>query len=176
MARFDPADYAALIMQGHGSPFEWLTTGADRVPTVWTLLDGRDFTRRYIIAGIVPQSLYRYKISCINDDPRVDSYDDMETPPWEYRGQLSTETGLTAPENLRVSVMTTDLQKIVQALWDEVTGATGYEVQFGADGVNWTRYGQVNTSSVTLTLGMGSVWLRVAAVRGFEQSGWSIWH
>lgn len=176
MARFDPADYAALIMQGHGSPFQWLTTGADRVPTVWTLLDGRDFTRRYIIAGIVPQSLYRYKISCINDDSRVDSNDDMETPPWEYRGQLPTDTGLTAPENLRVSVTTTDLQKIVQALWDEVTGATGYEVQFGADGVNWTRYGQVNTSSVTLTLGMGSVWLRVAAVRGFEQSGWSIWH
>ena len=176
MARFDPADYAALVMQGHGSPFEWLTTGADRVPTVWTLLDGRDFTRRYIIAGIVPQSLYRYKISCINDDPRVDSYDDMETPPWEYRGQLPTDTGLTAPENLRVSVSTTGLQKVVQALWDEVTGATGYEVQFGADGINWTRYGQVNTSSVTLTLGMGSVWLRVAAVRGFEQSGWSIWH
>ena len=176
MARFDPADYAALVMQGHGSPFEWLTTGADRVPTVWTLLDGRDFTRRYIIAGIVPQSLYRYKISCINDDPRVDSYDDIETPPWEYRGQLPTETGLTAPENLRVSVTTTGVQKVVQALWDEVTGATGYEVQFSADGINWTRYGQVNTSSVTLTLGMGSVWLRVAAVRGFEQSGWSIWH
>lgn len=176
MARFDPTDFAALVMQGHGSPFGWLTTGADRVPTVWTLLDGRDYTRRYIIAGIVPQSLYRYKISCINDDPRVDSYDDMETPPWEYRGQLPADTGLTAPENLRVSVSTTGVQKIVQALWNEVTGATGYEVQFGADGVNWTRYGQVNTSSVTLALGMGSVWLRVAAVRGFEQSGWSTWH
>lgn len=176
MARFDPADYAALIMQGHGSPFEWLTTGADRVPTVWTLLDGRDFTRRYIIAGIVPQSLYRYKISCINDDPRVDSYDDMKTPPWQYRGNLPIEQGLPAPENLAVTVTLTGGQKIVQATWNEVKSSTGYEVQFGADGINWTRYGQVGTTSITLTLGAGAVWLRVAAVRGFEQSGWAVWH
>ena len=176
MVRFDPTDYAALIMQGMESPFAWLTVGNDRIPTVWTLQAGREFTRRYIITGITPQSLYRYKISCINDDERVDSYDDMPTPPWEYRSNLPTFDELLEPENLQVTVTTSSTGKTVVASWSEVRGATAYEIQHGADGINWTRYGQVNISSVTLQLGAGAVWLRVATVRGLEQSGWTIWH
>lgn len=176
MARFDPADYAALTMQGLESPFSWLTTGNDRVPTVWTLHEGRDFSRRCIITAVTPQSMYRYKITCINDDERVDSFDDCDVPPWEYRSSLPTYEGLSQPENLNVTVTKNAQGQLVSATWDEVRGATGYEVQYGADGINWTRFGQVNVSSVAVQMGSGTVWLRVAAVRVFEQSGWSIWH
>lgn len=176
MARLDPTDYAALIMQGMESPFTWLTVGNDRMPTVWTLQAGREFTRRYIITGITPQSLYRYKISCINDDDRVEDYSDMPTPPWEYRSNLPTADTLPEPQNLQVTVTSSAMGKTVFASWSEVQGATSYEIQYGADGINWTRYGQVNVSSVTFQLGMGTVWLRVATVRGLEQSGWAVWH
>ena len=176
MARLDPTDYAALIMQGMESPFAWLTVGNDRMPTVWTLQAGREFTRRYLITGITPQSLYRYKISCINDDDRVEDYSDMPTPPWEYRSNLPTADTLPEPQNLQVTVTSSAMGKTVFASWSEVQGATSYEIQYGADGINWTRYGQVNVSSVTLQLGIGAVWLRVAAVRGLEQSGWAVWH
>lgn len=176
MVRFDPRDYAALIMQGAESPFSWLTVGNDRMPTVWTLQAGRDFTRRYVITGITPQSLYRYKISCINDDDRIDSYDDMPTPPWEYRSNLPALMELPPPQNLQVIVTPSSSGRLLSASWSEAQGATAYEIQYGADGINWTRYGQVNVSSVNLQFGEGAIWLRVATVRGLEQSGWTIWH
>lgn len=173
LVRFDPADYAALLLQGFESPFSWLTVGEDRLPTVWTFQQGREFTRRYIITGITPQSVYRYHITCINDSDKVDSYD-IPTPPWEFRSNLPIQDTIPAPPNLQVTLTEAPLEDSLSATWSEVHGATGYEVQTSADGVTWVRYGQVNTSSVQFAVSDDVSWLRVATARGYDLSSWVV--
>lgn len=171
--RFDPADYAALLLQGFEPPFAWLTLGDDRMPTVWTLQEGREYSRRFIINGIYPQSVYRYRISCINDSDMVDSYD-IPTPPWEYRSNLSDASPLSPPANLHVTLQNSDTATFLNATWEEVPGSSGYEVETSADGITWLRYGRVNSAGVTITVAYDAVWFRVATVRGYEQSSWAV--
>ncbi len=173
--RFDPEDYTALILQGFESPFSWLTAGEDRMPTVWTFQQGREFAERYIITGIIAQTLYRYRITCINDSDMVDSYDGMPTPPRGYRGNLPDLNTLPEPPNLQASLTDTEVEMLLSASWSEVAGATGYEVQSSTDGIDWVRYGQVNAPSVQFPVSDDTTWVRVATVRGYDQSSWSVW-
>lgn len=82
LIKLDAEDFAAVLMQGNENPFPWLRNSARGVPTVWTIMEAREFTRRrWIIDTIKPTGPYRYAFTVTNDDPRV--YDQhIPVPPW----------------------------------------------------------------------------------------------
>ncbi|MDL2315660.1 phage tail protein [Desulfovibrio sp. OttesenSCG-928-A18] len=175
-ARFDPEDYAVLMNQGLESPFEWLSVGNDQIPTVWTIQEGEEIPERYIITSLAPVSTYRYRVTCINDSDKINAYDALPTPPWEYRGELPNYDALPVPGNLRVGLTDDTTQGgLLSATWEEVPGATAYEIATSADGVNWTRYGRVNGNTVQIPVAYDAVWFRVATVRVSQQSSWVVW-
>ncbi|MFT4301690.1 MAG: phage tail protein [Desulfovibrio sp.] len=173
---FDPEDYALLITQGQGSPFDWLTGGEDRQATVWTLHAAREYSRRAIIKNVVPVSLYRHKIVCMNDHPGIDDFMSIATPPWEHRSALPETQELTAPQALRGHIGGTSAAPILIASWLPVKSAQSYLVEVSTDGLTWASAGRTTVNAFEAPVVVGNVWVRVCAQRQDEQSPWASWH
>lgn len=174
-ARMDPADYALLLTQGHESPFDWLTRGHDRMPSVWTLQEGRDFGGRFLIRKITPVDMYRYALTLMNDAPQVYSDVQPPMPAWEYRGNTQSQTALDAPASLRVTLAGQGEGRALAADWLPVNGASAYLVEYSTDGGNYSSLGRANINRLTFDAPLGPLWLRVAAVNDFMQGSWSLW-
>ena len=172
----DAEDFALLITQGFESPFDWLTGGSDRLATVWTLQTSREYKRRVIITSAIPTSLYRYKITVINDDPRVDDHIAELAPAWQFRTGTGTITALTAPESVRGYIGGTALLPTITVSWLPVVGADSYLVSFSTDGIDWAAGISVTANVYTGSIPVGPVYVRVSALRDGEQSAWTLWH
>lgn len=171
----DAEDYALLITQGQGSPFDWLTGGSDRQATVWTVQTAREHKRRVIITGVIPSSLCRYKITCINDDSRVDDWLDAPTPPWEFRTPLPEAVTLDAPEALRAHMGGTAEAPVMTVSWLPVRGAQSYALELSADGLTWRSVATVAVNVWTGSVPAGEIWVRVRARRQDVQGPWAQW-
>jgi hypothetical protein len=171
-AQFNAADYAALLMQGFESPFEWFTRGYDRMPTIWTVQEGREFDRRMIITKITPQDMFKHSFSLVNDDPRVYNQD-IPVPPWESRPQLPDTSKLEAPKNLRVTVEGEAGAFVLAVTWLPVPGAEGYYVESSTDGAAWNNQGRANINAIRLPVDDGAYAVRISAFRGATQSPWA---
>ncbi len=174
-AVLDPVDYAALLAQGGGSPFTWFTRGYDRQPTVWSLHSSAEFARRMIIKSVTPVDMYRYRVSLVNDDPRVYNQN-IPVPPWEYRPNLPEVTNLEAPRELRVEVAGNPVAPDLSVTWLPVAGANGYHVHYlGPDsGGEWQNLGISNLNRLVIPgVAPGIYRVRVSAFSESTQSAWS---
>jgi hypothetical protein len=169
-AKMDSADYAALIMQGLEEPFSWLTRGYDRMPTVWSLHAGRDFSRRMLIRKITPVDMYRYTVQLVNDDPRVYSQN-IAVPPWEYRSNLPVVTVLAAPKSLAA----TWAGGALSLSWLPVSGAQWYEVQASGNGQTWENRGRANINALSFAVPQGMTFVRVRGANGVTEGAWAEW-
>jgi hypothetical protein len=176
LARFDPDDYATLITQGFGSPFEWFSKGYNRaVPTVWTLQSGREFSGRYIIKSITPVDMYTYTISAMNDDPRVYSQV-IPVPPWEYRTNTNVSRELGKPEALTVITQGVGENRNLRISWLPVPGAEAYSVEYSVNGLDYTNLGRSNINFAVIEPGVfGPTWVRINAVSDTDMSPWAVW-
>ena len=175
-AFLDPEDHAALLVQGQGNPFAWLSRGERSLPTVWTIQTARTFSRRMIVLSVRPLDLWRHSVTLINDDDRVGSYGALPVPLWQGRGQLPVVDSLDAPRGLAVAVGGGDDDApVLNASWQTVVGAVGYEVEYSSDGAAWARQGRVTISAISVVARSGPAWLRVAAVSENLQSAWTVW-
>ena len=172
VVRFDSGDYSTLILQGHGSPFEWLRDGKDSLPTTWTAYTAREYQRRMVVDEVTSSDGLRYNLRLLNDDPRIYQYDDLPTPPWQGRGQLPTVDKLTPPENVRGVV---ESRTSVLLVWSGVPGATWYDVELSSTGKTWASAGRATLMQMRLTVAPGKVYARVRAANDTLTSGWSTW-
>ena len=172
VVRFDSGDYSTLILQGHGSPFEWLRDGKDSLPTTWTAYTAREYQRRMVVDEVTSSDGLRYNLRLLNDDPRIYQYDDLPTPPWQGRGQLPTYDTLTPPENVRGVV---ESRTFVLLVWSGVPGATWYDVELSSTGKTWASAGRATLMQMRLTVAPGKVYARVRAANDTLTSGWSTW-
>lgn len=172
VVRFDSGDYSTLILQGHGSPFEWLRDGKDSLPTTWTAYTAREYQRRMVVDEVTSSDGLRYNLRLLNDDARIYQYDDLPTPPWQGRGQLPTYDTLTAPENVRGVV---ESRTSVLLVWSGVPGATWYDVELSSTGKTWASAGRATLMQMRLTVAPGKVYARVRATNDTLTSGWSVW-
>lgn len=172
VVRFDSGDYSTLILQGHGSPFEWLRDGKDSLPTTWTAYTAREYQRRMVVDEVTSSDGLRYNLRLLNDDARIYQYDDLPTPPWQGRGQLPTVDKLTAPENVRGVV---ESRTSVLLVWSGVPGATWYDVELSSTGKTWASAGRATLMQMRLTVAPGKVYARVRAANDTLTSGWSMW-
>lgn len=171
-AVLDSADYATLLLQGQGNPFEWLTSGMDRLPTTWTLYASRVYQRLMVVDSVTTQDFLHYSLKLLNYDDRIYQYGDMETPPWQGRGQLPVVETLDAPENLRGVIKAPETVTLV---WMSVPGASWYEVETSATGESWVNLGRSNVTQMTVTVAPGVIYARVRAASDTLQSGWAMW-
>lgn len=171
-AVLDSADYATLLLQGQGNPFEWLTSGVDRLPTTWTLYTSRVYQRLMVVDSVTTQDFLHYSLKLLNYDDRIYQYGDMETPPWQGRGQLPVLETLDAPENLRGVIKAPETVILV---WMSVPGASWYEVETSATGESWVNLGRSNVTQMTATVAPGVIYARVRAASDTLQSGWAVW-
>lgn len=171
-AVLDSADYATLLLQGQGNPFEWLTSGVDRLPTTWTLYASRVYQRLMVVDSVTTQDFLHYSLKLLNYDDRIYQYGDMETPPWQGRGQLPVVETLDAPENLRGVIKAPET---VTLAWMSVPGASWYEVETSATGESWVNLGRSNVTQMTVTVAPGVIYARVRAASDTLQSGWAMW-
>lgn len=172
VVRFNSGDYSTLILQGHGSPFEWLRDGKDSLPTTWTAYTAREYQRRMVVDEVTSSDGLRYNLRLLNDDPRIYQYDDIPTPPWQGRGQLPTVDKLTPPENVRGVV---ESRTSVLLVWSGVPGATWYDVELSSTGKTWASAGRATLMQMRLTVAPGKVYARVRAANDIITSGWSTW-
>jgi hypothetical protein len=177
LAKFDPDDYATLITQGFGSPFEWMSKGLDRaVPTVWALQSGREFSGRYIIKSISPVDMYTYTITAMNDDPRVYSQN-IPVPPWEYRTNTNVSKELTAPEALSVITQGTGENRKLRVSWLPVPGSEAYSIEYSTNGMDYVNLGRSNINFAVIEPSQfGQTWVRVNAVNDTDMSPWTVWN
>lgn len=171
-AVLDSADYATLLLQGQGNPFEWLASGVDRQPTAWTLYTSRIYQRLMVVDAVTTQDFLHYSLKLLNFDARIYQYDSLETPPWQGRGQLPALETLGAPENLRGVIKAAETVTLV---WMSVSGASWYEVETSATGETWVSLGRSNVAQMTVTVAPGVIYARVRAVSDSLQGGWTVW-
>jgi hypothetical protein len=176
-AKLDALDYAVLLLQGAGNPFEWMTGGIDRMPTVWTIQTNREFSGRFIVKSISPVDLYRYTVTAMNDDSRVYTVpQSIPVPPWEYRTNEQVTQELATPQSLSVAVEETGENRKLRATWLPVPRADAYTVEYSMNGLDFISVGKVNINAGVITPPeFGTIWVRVNAVNANDMSDWAVW-
>lgn len=169
----DHSDYSTLLLQGQGNPFEWLTSGVDRVPTSWTLYTAKTYQRLMIVDSVQAQDLLHYNLKLLNYDARIYQYDNLPVPAWQGRGQLPTYDSLAAPRNLRG--IASDSETLTLS-WLTVAGAQWYEVHISPDNNSWRSLGRSNVNQITVTVAPGRIYARVRAANDTLQSGFAYWN
>ena len=176
-AFLDRDDFELLLSQGLENPFEWVDFGQGRVATVWTIQGGREFSGRVIITTVSPMDPWHYEVTCINDDPTVDDYNDIPTPPWGHRGQTGgTFVVLPPPSGLTASGLGSPEAPIVRLTWLPVAGAVGYRVEQSVGAAAWGQGENITINSIEVEASPGPLSLRVAARDSESRLGpWSRW-
>lgn len=171
----DPADYATVLSQGFDSPFARLRRLRNGgVPTIWTLYTSRAYTRRMLVQSVKATSLYKFTVTCINDDERVYNYK-IPVPPWDHRGQLPSPPSVSTPQSLRVGVGGTSESPLLIASWLPVPGAQYYVVEYSVNGTSWSAAGRPLVNAIEIAATPGSAYVRVSAMGSSAQSDWAVW-
>jgi hypothetical protein len=170
----DSADFASIVLQGKGSPFEGFRNGNDGgIPTVWTLQESREFNRRMIVTKVIPQDPHHYTVTLVNDAKEIANYDDLPVPPWMGRTQTNVVDSLDAPTMLRGKGQNDGATLALS--WNVVPGAWWYDVEYSHDGEGWASWGRVSVSSFSHAVAPGLIYARVRAATDTIMSPWSLW-
>lgn len=124
------------------------------------------------IVDIRPTDGENIEIACTNYDARVHTFDTLDAPPLDSTTPpdvpaLPTVTGL------RVQQLP-DTFKFVTMSWNPALGATAYIVQQSSNGTDWENVDRVTTTSYTLAVVKGYLYLRVAGVN-VGAGPWDTW-
>lgn len=164
LIRINRDDFNLLLEQGWSNPFEWITAGYDRQPTVWTLQSGRNVEGRYIIQKISTGDKGKHTITLMNDDQRVYATK-LPVPIWEYRVNNTVLAALGMPTYISVSVNEERTATLIT--WLSVLGATGYIVEVFNG--SWITIGDVALNRLEYPGVFGDyIYLRVCA---YDSSG-----
>lgn len=85
--------------------------------------------------------------------------------------------GLDPVTNLALAIGNAPANDEIDILWDAVSGATGYEIEYSDDGVGWTPVDTTASTSYALTstdfdIDAVTHYVRVRAVNGSSESDW----
>lgn len=171
VAKLASGDYSNLLLQGQGNPFEWMTSGRDRLPTTWTLYTGKIYQRLMVVDSVTTQDALHYNLRLLNYDERIYQYADLPVPPWQGRQQLpDADVPLSAPTDFSAVIKS---ETEVLLTWTTVAGAAWYEVETSPDGQDYINQGRANINQMTVTAPGGVLYARVRAANDGKQSPWS---
>lgn len=119
------------------------------------------------IVRIEPQGGERVKITCVNYEEIIHTFDGTVTPALVIPSVPEEVPDAPVVTNLVLTrIPGADL--LIQASWFAVAGALSYVVQTSADNINWTPYGVTTTPSMQLSVTPGLIYVRVAGVNVYQ--------
>lgn len=168
----DQSDYATLLLQGQGNPFEFFTWGKDCQPTTWTLYEAKQYQRLMIVNSIKSQDAIHYTLELLNYTNNIYQYDNLPVPVWGGRGQLPSDAKIQSPSVLNGTV---NSRTSITLSWLSVLGATWYEAEVSSDGTNWNNLGRTSETQITTNVNAGPIYARVRAGNDIKTSSWATW-
>jgi len=141
--------------------------GGKTEPMIFLFGTAESITKYARIVKIEPQGDERVKITCVNDEPLIYTFDGTVTPELEIPAFPDTPDVPGAVLGLTLTRVESE-ELLVQASWFATVGATKYVVETSTDNINWTAYGETLVPSMLLTVSPGLIYVRVAAVNVYQ--------
>lgn len=167
----ESGDYSTLLLQGAGSPFAWLADGLSGQPTAYTIYESHAYQRLMTVVSVSSQDMVHYQLKLANYDNRIYQYAGLQAPAWQGRGQLPQDK-LELPANFRGIV---ESQTQIRLVWQQVAGATVYDVALSSDGVSWWNVGSTSATEYSVQVSSGAAYARVRARSDTGSSAWATW-
>ena len=158
----DPKQILITIDASSSGAVDFLL-GRTTEPMLYLFGISGSITKYAKVVKVEPQSGEVVRITAVNDEPIIHSFDELEVP------ALTTPTvTLTPPDLPEITSLTlTQLDvslHIIQASWSAAYGAQYYVIQTSQDGVNYQSRGTTTRTSIQLQVFPGELWVKVAAV------------
>jgi len=115
------------------------------------------------VVKVEPQSGETVRITAVNDEPIIHSFDDLAVPPLTVSIYSPVTPDLPEIAHLYLTQINGPLQ-IIQVSWTAAFGAQRYIVRTSEDGENYQDRATTNRTSVQLQVRPGDLWVRVAAI------------
>ncbi len=112
------------------------------------------------VVKIEPSGGERIKITCVNEDATIHSFDGLTAPPLT----LPSLPPVTPDLPVIAALYLSQVDEYVQLSWLAAFGAQSYIVQTSTDGVNWQYRVDTVRTSVLLFADPGLLYVRVAGV------------
>ncbi len=123
------------------------------------------------VVKIDPQGNERVRITAVNDNSIIHSFDELEAPALEDADHVPQIPELPAVTGLQVTQLNATVLQ-VEASWNAAFGSQYYIVQESNDGVDWTNVAETVRTSIQWQVRPGSLYVRVAGVN-YGQGAWA---
>ena len=150
-----------VIQINTATEIDFLLTGTTE-PMLYLFGPVSQITTYGKVVSIEPQGGETVKVTLVNDDQRIYSYDELEAPPLGTPAYPPEVPDLPTISSLRLSQVEGDLM-IISASWSAALGAQSYIVQISADdGTTWQEKGTTTKTSMQIQAIPGTIYVRVA--------------
>lgn len=123
------------------------------------------------VVKIDPQGGESIRVTCVNEDARVHSFDSLSAPALADIDHVPVLPELPVVVSVTVTQLNTTV-RTVQASWGAAFGAEYYIVQESTDGVHYSNVAETTRTSIQWQVRPGVLYTRVAAVN-FGQGPWA---
>lgn len=137
--------------------------GGETEPMLFLFGTSSFLTKYCRIVRIEPQGQERIRISAVNDESIIHSFDSLTAPALNTLSTPPVTPDLPEIPALYITQIAGTLQ-IVQVSWLAAFGAQYYVVQTSRDGDNWQNRAETTRTSVQFQAPVGSLYVRVAGV------------
>lgn len=144
------------------SDIDFLLTGKTE-PMLFLFGVAGEITKLLKVVRVEPSGGERIKITCVNDNPLIHSFDGLAAPELGAPSMPPVAPDLPTINQLFIAPINGPLLT-VQISWTAAFGAQSYVVQTSEDDENWTDRGRVARTSVQLQVKTGDLYVRVAAI------------
>jgi hypothetical protein len=158
----DPKQVIVVLPDDTSGSVDFLLGGTTE-PMLYLFGLSGSVTKYGKVVKVEPQGGETVRITAVNDEPIIHSFDDMVTPALNTPSLTPIPPDLPEIDFLTLSQIDVPLQ-IIQASWSATFGAQYYIIQTSEDGENWRNRGTTNRTSIQLQVSPGALWFRVAAV------------
>jgi hypothetical protein len=158
----ETADSKQVRIQSDETTMDFLLGGTTE-PMLFLFGTVAEVTRYWKAVKVEPLGGERIRVSAVNSDDRIYSYDTLVADP------LNTPPAAPQAPALPVVASVTITQiggvaSLVQVLWPPAFGAQYYVVQTSEDGENWQERAILTRTSIQLQVFLGTLYVRVAGV------------
>jgi len=142
-----------------GEEVDFLLTGRTD-PMLFMFGIAEQWTKYGRVVKIEPMGGERIKVTCVNEDQTIHSFDDLIAPPLTFPSLPPVTPDLPVIPALYLS----QVDDYVQASWLAAFGAQSYIVQTSTDGTNWQYRADTVRTSALFIAEPGLLYVRVAAI------------
>lgn len=148
-------------------------TGNNEERTHFTFGIGTEYRQLALLKSAKPRG-HQVELSLINDDPLVHLADMGAVPAPLAEWQLVKVPTAPMVSGLTVVQGGTPAKPVLSISWQPAAGSDHYLIEQSGDGISWTRAGDTTSSSLSIDVQPGMIYIRVAGI-GLTRGAWASW-